>query len=337
MILVTGASGLIGSHLVLELLGRRTEKIRCIARNPSSVQRFATVASFYSRVDTALLSSLEWHYGSVADPVFLHSAFDGVDEVYHCAAEVSFDPRMREHLFHTNVHGTECMVNTALEYGVQRFCYVSSIAAIGGRECSGERTEDDEWDAGQFRSQYSWSKYYAEMEVWRGIAEGLPATIVNPSVVIGPGDWSRSSSALFRSVRNGLRYYTNGGTGFVDVRDVVAVMVSLVDHEQWGERFILNAENADYRTLISEISATFAKKEKLIRIPPLVASVAWRLDLMKSLLLSTSPRFTKENKRTSFGFSRYSNEKIKNTLGCSFIPLSESIRHTASVFLQYQS
>lgn len=334
MILVTGASGLVGSHVVIALLRNGHKNIRCIGRSAQSAQKLKAIARYYPDADLEAVDTIDWQFGSVTDPAFLETVFADVATVYHCAAEVSFHPSMHEQMFHTNVYGTACVVNAALTKKVAGFCHVSSIASIGGTGESALRNEDDEWDSGLYRSQYSWSKYYAEMEVWRGIAEGLPATIVNPSVIIGPGNWQQSSSTVFTNVWNGLRFYTDGGTGFVDVRDVADSMLALVAQKKWGERYILNAENANCFTLISEVSAALGKKFSLVNVPPFVASLAWRLDWLYSTITRSNPHFSKENKRLSYSHTSFSNQKICDTTGIHFIPLVESIGHTGSVFLQ---
>jgi nucleoside-diphosphate-sugar epimerase len=215
MILVTGSTGLVGTHLLLEL-AKKHRKIRATHRSSSNLQAVFDTFSLYTedpekyldRIDWKYLDRIDWIEADVTDFESIIQALDGVDYVYHTAAFVSFDPGDRHTMTQVNVEGTANVVNACLERKVKKLCYVSSTAALGSAPDGELITEDMAWTHSKSRSAYSVSKYLSEMEVWRGMAEGLPAVIVNPSIIIGPGDWKRSSSYLFSAVWKGLSFYT---------------------------------------------------------------------------------------------------------------------------------
>ena len=334
MILVTGGSGLVGSHLLLELIRTgNTLPIKATTRKLSQEKQFRSIAAHYSDITEAQLDQIQWILTDMSDTESLQSAMIGVTQVYHCAAAVSFDPRQTERIHTTNVDGTAALVNLAVEQKVERFCFVSSIAAIGGGG-EIERTEDMDWDAGSRRSYYSQSKYLSEMEVWRGIAEGLPAVIVNPSVIIGPAAWGESSTAFFQRARRGMRYYVPGGTGFVDVRDVARAMVALMQQGEWGQRYILNAENMTFKDFLQAVCRSMNAAQPSVMLPRMLANMAWRAEWLRSKLTATAPRLTKNNVCTSYESSFYSSEKLKSNLNFAYIPMNECIKDTAEILLK---
>ncbi|HVS97474.1 MAG TPA: NAD-dependent epimerase/dehydratase family protein, partial [Puia sp.] len=273
--------------------------------------------------------------GDVLDVVGLEEAMEGVDAVIHAAGKVSFSDRDRRELFSTNIAGTANVVNTALSFGVKRFVHVSSVAAMG-RVGNGETvTEDKTWQDSRYNTPYAISKFRGEMEVWRGIAEGLPAVIVNPSTILGYGDWNTTSCALFRSAFREFPWYTEGINGFVDVADTAGAVVRLLETDFAGERFILNGDNWTFRRLFENIAAGFGKKPPTREATPFLAGVAWRTERLKSLLSGRPTLLTRESARVARSSTCFDNSKVLQYLpGFAFTPLEDTIRDACRAYLR---
>ena len=226
------------------------------------------------------------------------------------------------------------MVNACLEKGIEKLCFVSSTSAIGSAENGEMLDEEVFWTSKGKESVYATSKYMAEMEVWRGINEGLNAVIVNPSIIIGPGDWQRSSIRLFQEVYKGIRFYTQGITGYVDVRDVVKAMIILMNGEFSGERYIISSGNYTYKEILSMIADSMGKKPPGIYATPFMVKTAYYLDWLRSIFLSGKRVITKDIVASVKNKILFSNEKIRNATGIEFIPVADSIRHTSKLFLR---
>ena len=328
MILVTGGTGLVGAHLLWHLL-QKGEKVRAIHRPGSSPEQAREVFECYGgSVET--FSRIEWIPADMLDLYSLAEAMNGISRVYHCAAMVSFNPAERKSLIKGNIEGTANIVNLCLEQGVEKLCHVSSVSALGSSPGDRPVTEDDLWKPSRRRSSYSISKFHSEMEVWRGIEEGLNAVIVNPSVIIGPGNWKRGTARFFTAIQKGLKYYSRGMTGFVDVRDVCSCMIALMDSGISGERFIISSQELHYRDLLEMIADALGRPRPSKEISGPLAEAAWRLEWLRSKLTLSKPRLTRETARSSHRASRFSNRKITETIGCRFIPVKDTIEWTAS-------
>lgn len=331
MILVTGGTGLVGSHLLLKLINEG-ESIRAIYRDNKSIEKVKQVFIWNNISPNLVDEKIEWIKKDILNPEDLKNCFKGITKVYHCAAMVSFNKKDKEKLFATNITGTANLVNLCIDYKIEKLCYVSSTAAIGKAAKNGIRNENCQWkDDGV--SNYSVSKYLSEMEVWRGIEEGLNAVIVNPSVIIGPGDWSASSSNLFLKVWKGLKFYSSGGNAFVDVRDVVSSMISLMDSNISSERFLIISENISYKILFNQIATALKKPLPTIKAQRWMVEILWKFEAIKSFIFGSLPLVTKESAKSAMSIAKYSNKKIKNTLKINFIPVAESIKYTATIFL----
>lgn len=331
MDLVTGGTGLIGSHLLYALVSQG-KPVKAIKRHTSNLDRLKQTFSYYSKDVSKMLSRIDWVDGDLMDPGSLGDAMEGVERVYHCAAMVSFIPRQKKKMMDNNVTGTANVVNACLEKGIKKLCFVSSTAAIGNHQ--GEMADENAiWKYSKHRSAYSVSKYWSEIEVWRGIAEGLNAVIVNPSIVIGPGDWNRSSAALFNPVWKGLSFYTCGMTGYVDVWDVVYSMVNLMESTISGERFILSSENLSYREIFTLVANALEKKPPKYYAPPILTGITWRIDWVVSKLLFKTPLFTRDTARSAHHKRCFSNGKIREATGIQFKTIAQSISETARFFL----
>ena len=334
MIFLTGGTGLVGAHILLKLT-EKGQKVKALKRNKSSLTVIENIFSHYNK--TNLLQHIEWINGDLLDQFSLEEGMKNCTSVIHCAAVVSFNPRDFDNMMKHNVEGTANIVNLCLESGIEKLGYVSSIATLGSIEENIIRTENNYWKESQTNTQYAVSKYLAEQEVWRGIEEGLNSVIINPSVILGPGDWTKGSSQIFEKVWHGLKYYSTGGSGYVDVLDVANCMLRLMDSDIVNERFILNSENVKYRLLFDTIAEQMNKPKPYIKVTPFLKEIAWRIEWLKYLFTNRKPLITKETANTSMKTKRFSNEKVKNALDYSFIPVSESIKKYSQWFLKEHS
>ncbi|MCW3083368.1 MAG: hypothetical protein JWP12_734 [Bacteroidetes bacterium] len=334
MILVTGGTGLVGTHLLYDLC-RSGLQVRAIKRESSVIANVEKVFSWYTPDAAQLLKNIEWVNADLLDVYSLLEVMEGITTVYHCAALVSFDKKDAAELTKTNVDGTANMVNAALEKGVKKFCHVSSIASLGRAENGALTDEETFWKSSPDNSNYSISKYAAEREVWRASEEGLNVVIVNPSLIVGPGNWDKSSSNMFRKAYQGIKFYTEGVNGFVDVRDVATIMIKLMNSDISNQRFLLNAENATFRKFFDLVHTAFGKPAPAIKAGKFLSSFAWRAEKIRSAISGSTPLITKETSQSAHRISRFSNKKILDTFpGFQFIPLEKSISDTCRLFLK---
>ncbi|MCC7233008.1 MAG: SDR family NAD(P)-dependent oxidoreductase [Bacteroidia bacterium] len=333
MVFVTGGTGLVGSRIIRDLTGKGIG-VRALKRKESNLSVFnRQMADAGSRREL-----VEWVVGDVNDLFSIEDALEGIDEVYHAASIISFQSSDFRRMMKINVEGTANMVNASLEKGIKKFCFISSVSAIGRNETGGEVNENNVWKTSKRNTGYAISKYCSEREVWRGMEEGLHAVIVNPSIIIGPGDWRKGSSYIFSQVWKGLKFYTENTTGFVDVRDVSVCAIRLMKKNISGQRYILNSENLDYRTVLNDVADRLGKSRPTIKATPFLSEIAWRLENIRYLIGGGNPIITKETVRNAGRSWYYSNEKIRKELGVNFIPVRSSIGETAAIFLkEYQS
>lgn len=323
-ILVTGASGLVGVHLVMQL-AREGCNVTAFVRNELSKQKAYTLFALYNFTHTDTIS---WQYGDITNYIDVYEAMKHIDYVFHCAGFVSFNTADYQTLYDINVLGTKHIVDAALERGITKLCHVSSVAAIGKSKTSDSIDESCEFDITKHTGAYHLTKYCGEMEVWRGIAEGLDAVIVNPSVIIGAGDWNSSSSALFGTVAKGMKYYTTGSTGYISVHDVVQCMIALMQADISGQRYILSAQTIDFRTLFTAIAHSLGV------VPPSKPIKPWQLQLVARILqmVTRKPKITTHTAQTAFSHSHYDNTKITETLHYSFRDVLEEIERIGGIY-----
>jgi len=331
MVLVTGSTGLLGSHLIFELLSHNYE-VKALKRIHSDIDFVKKVLSYYSNDYEALFNKIIWVEGDINDVNSLYDAMDGVDCVYHTAAIVSFNHDAYALMKRVNSEGTANVVNMCLEKGIKKLCYSSSVASLGRVNADSYISEETWWEHTHRNSAYSITKYYAEQEVWRGIAEGLNTVMVNPSIIIGPGHLNRGSSKLFETVYHGQKFYTKGVNGFVDVRDVARIMRLLIEKDINSERFIVSSENLSYQYVLTEIAKQLEVPPPKYNAGPLLSSIAWRLEHFKSLITRKSPLITKETATTAQKHHSYDTKKIVNALNYTFIPVSKAIKDTALLY-----
>lgn len=313
MILVTGATGLVGSHLVAQLVNDG-KKVKALYR------------SAIPAIEGA--DQVEWVKGDILDVVVLEEAMVNVQQVYHCAAIVSFHPGKKAIMHQTNIEGTANVVNACLSAGVHKLLFVSSVAALGRIRENEKINETMNWTDETSNSEYGKSKYLAEIEVWRGIGEGLNAVIVNPALILGAGDWSKGSSELFKSAYDEFPWYTEGVSGFVDVADVVRAMKLLMDTSNISaERFILCAENLPYKEVFTRMAKNFHKKPPPRKVTPLLAAIVWRLEAVKGLFTGKAPMLTKETAKTALAKVYFDNSKLQRYfLNFAYTPVTESLQ-----------
>lgn len=327
MILVTGGTGLLGSHLLYQL-SLEGQAVRALYRDSKRIESVEKLFKYYNPENfQVLFDTIEWVKGDILDLQSLEDAIHEVKIVYHCAGMVSFAKRDFYRLMKINREGTANVVNTCLDFGVDKLCYVSSTASIGG-ENNTLITENTKWELTPETSAYSISKYSAEKEVWRGVEEGLDCVIVNPSVIFGSGNWDESSLTIFRTVKNGLRFYTSGANGFVDARDVAEIMVRLTNGDTKNERYLCVGECIAFKDVFGQIASKLGKKPPSINTPKLLVGFAWRISWFLSLFTGKSATITRESARSAFNEKSYSSDKIKNHLLFNFRSLEDSIENT---------
>ena len=330
MILVTGGTGLVGSHLLFEL-SKSQLKIRALYRTKQTIEKVKTVFSFYSNQGDDFFNRIEWLEADLEDLPKLETAFEGVTHVYHCAALISFDPSAYYKLRKTNVTGTANIVNLSIINGVQKLCYVSSIATLGFDPV--KITEDTNWSSEDSQSVYAMTKHEAEMEVWRGIQEGVPSVIVNPGVILGPGFFDSGSGILFKRVYKGLKHYTSGVSGYVAVGDVIKSMIFLMNSDLKNERYIMVAENISFLELLTLISKGLNQHPPQKAVGNFVLSIAWRLDWLTHLLTGKKRKLTKNLCKTLTKKSYYSSDKfLKTNTAFKFKPISEEVSEVCQLF-----
>ncbi|MCU0429907.1 MAG: NAD-dependent epimerase/dehydratase family protein [Cytophagaceae bacterium] len=322
---VTGANGFVGSFFCKELL-KHGHTIRALVR-PGSNRRLL------KEVENAI----EWVEGDIMQVPLLESSLIGVDVVVHAAAVVSFHPSRQKEMYATNVQGTANVVNAALQANISKFCYVSSVAAVGAEKDGSESTEKTQWEDSEFATHYARSKYLAELEVWRGIEEGLPAYMVNPSVILGPGSWEDGSTRLFHYVFNENTFYPKGQLNYVDIRDVVQIMYQLLHTESVGQRYIVSAGAISFRDFFAEVGASFGKRAPHKPLADWMGEIGWRLAAIMSWFTKREPMITKESVRLGRRPYFYSSEKIKKTLQYTFFDRKATIEWSCQELLSKYS
>ena len=299
MILVTGATGLVGSHLIKALVAQG-KSVRALYRSeiPSSHE----------------LNNVDWFNADILDIVALEEAMIGITQVYHCAAIVSFTAKNKKSLHHTNIEGTANIVNACLNANIEKLLFVSSVAALGRIREDQAINETMNWTEETSNSEYGKSKYLAEIEVWRGMGEGLKVVVVNPVIILGASDWSKGSTAIFKSAYDEFPWYTEGSSGFVDVLDVVEAMILLMESSICDQRFILSGENLPYRDIFTMIANAFHKKAPHKKVTALLAEIVWRFEGIKGRITGKSPLLTKETSITARATVQFDNSKLLKAL-----------------------
>lgn len=325
MIFVTGGAGLVGSALLKQLLQQNEGAIKALYR--SSMPLLLTEEE---------KKRITWIKGDVLDTGLLDDAMKGCRHVYHCAAVVSYHSSRRMQMYKINIEGTANMVNIALDNKIEKFVHVSSVAAIGRKRQGEQVTEKTEWTEETNNSHYGKTKYLSELEVWRAISEGLNAVIVNPSVILGESNWENGSVAIFKKIWDGFPWYTTGGTGFVDAKDVADAMIRLMYSDISAERFLLSNEHLTFQQLFTKIANCFGKQPPQHFAKPWMGEIVWRMEAMKAMFSSREPLLTKETAGTAQATTFFDSSKIKNALpGFQFTSVDESIQRTCNWIINH--
>ncbi|MFZ1314103.1 MAG: SDR family NAD(P)-dependent oxidoreductase [Chitinophagaceae bacterium] len=322
-ILITGGTGFLGSYIIKQLV-EKNYAVRAIRRGNK----------LPTWISKEITDKVEWVEGDILDVVALQDAMESVDTVIHSAAIVSFLRKDREQMYQVNVEGTANVVNMALEKNVSRLVHISSVAALGRTAGGGHVNEEKKWEESKVNTHYAKSKFKAELQVWRGVSEGLDAVILNPSTILGFGDWHSSSCAIFKQVYEGFNWYTPGINGFVDVEDVAKAVIHCMESDISEQRFIINGDTWPFKKLQDTIADNFKKKRPGRKTTPFLLAIAWRLEKVKSLLTGKKPLLTKESARVAQSQTFFENDKILKALpGFSFTPLEETIENACKKYL----
>lgn len=322
MIFITGANGLLGSFICRKLLDAGC-KIRALRRANSDMHLVNDIKD-----------QIEWIEGDVMDLVSIEEQLRGITTVIHCAAVVSYKNRNKQKLYKTNVEGTANIVNACINTGIIKLVYISSVATIGKEKFQYESDEDTKWNGAEPVSEYARTKYLAELEVWRGAAEGLKPIIVNPSVILGPGDWNKSSTKIFKYILDQKPFYTAGKINFVDVRDVAEITVHLLNRDVHNERYIINADSITYQKLFEKIAQSFDIKPPWVKVPSSLVKLTIMLDTLKSRLLQSEPLIGEDLSGVANNNHTYSNAKIKELVNFNFRKIDETIQWSCKELLK---
>lgn len=329
MVFVTGGTGLLGSHLLAELV-QQHDQITAIYRHKAKIDTVLQCFNFYFKENAENhFNKIRWEACDILDVPRLQELMEGHKIVYHCAGFVSFARKDFSKLIEINRYGTANVVNVSLAIGVDKFCHVSSTSAVGNKDIPVDEhiNEEGKWVKTDETSGYSIAKYSAENEVWRGINEGLNAVIVNPSVIFGAGDWDESSMVIFKTIDKGLKFYPPGINSFVDARDVAKIMVELMTQQIFNERFLCIGGNYAFKEVFDMIASNMEKKKPSIRLNKTLMGIAWRASSLFAALTFSKPAVSRVTARSAFNVSKFSNQKIKNAIGYEFFDLEETVKN----------
>lgn len=313
-----------GAYIIRELIDKGY-KVRAICRNAKRPQF----------IDQSILDKVEWVEGDILDIVSLEDAMDGIDSIINSAGFVSFIPSERKKMYQVNVDGTANVMNMALEKKIRRLVHISSVAAIGRTSAGGHVDENKKWEESPVNTHYAISKFKGEMEVWRAMAEGLSAVILNPSTILGYGDWNTNSCAIFKSIYNEFKYYTSGINGFVDVEDVARVSELMMNTDITEERYIVNAENWEFKRLMDNIAENFHKKKPSRQASEMLLGMAWRFEKFKAFFSDARPLLTRESAKVGVSRTHFDNQKLLAALPhFKFKPLENTLKEAC---IKYQA
>lgn len=334
MILVTGATGLVGSHLLLYLT-QNNETLRATHREGSDLKRVEQLFSqFLPSQGQNLFSRIQWVLAELNDIPALEEAFEGITQVYHCAAKVSFDSAQYWALRKININGTANVVNLCISNKIDKLLYVSSIATLDSGLGDKIVTESSAWNQELPHNQYAISKYGGEMEVWRASQEGVPVIIVNPGVIIGPGFWNSASGMMFTQIHKGLKYTFPKVTGFVGVNDVVKATIQLMESDIENEQYVLVSENTSFAKILKSVASTLGKPEPLKQLKPWMIYLGWLYQCSLGRLLGQQKNLTRSSYKNLFQETLYSSQKIKDEFNFEFEPIDQVIHQTGHIFLE---
>lgn len=333
--LITGATGLLGSHLLLHLL-QKNSLVKAMYRNENAKEHVKTIFAYYTTEVDELYSKIEWIKGDVCDYYGLEEALENVDTVYHCAGFISFDKKDRDQLFEINATGTANLVNACLHKGNIKLCHVSSIASINNADYKAPLNETVFWKTKGQESNYAKSKYNGEREVWRGIEEGLDACIVNPGIILGPGFWNQSSGQLFKLGQKGQLFYTKGISAYVDVLDVVACMYLLMEQKKMAQRYIIIEGNYSFKTVLTWLNMAFGKAPPKYELGAFLLHLVGFLSRIKQGL-NGGDALSRETIQSAQNTQTYANDKLKKELNYAFTSTENCIKRIGLIYSSSQA
>ena len=323
-VLVTGGTGFLGAYIIQNLV----EKGSAV-----TALRRSNDPPFF--LPPSITNKVQWVQGDVLDVISLSEAMEDIDAVIHSAAIVSFTSKDRQRMYQVNIEGTANVVNAAIEKSIKRFVHISSVAALGRKINFELISEERKWEEDKMNTNYAISKHKAELEVWRGFAEGLQGVILNPSTILGFGDWHQSSCAIFRRAYKEFAWYTNGINGFVGVEDVAEAAVQLLYSDITEKRFIVNSENVSFRELFNFIAENFDKKKPHREATKLQGSLAWRWEALASFISGKKPLLTRETAKVAQCRTSFDNNALLKALPLfSFIPLSLVVKNACEKYVE---
>ncbi|MFM9840419.1 MAG: NAD-dependent epimerase/dehydratase family protein [Cyclobacteriaceae bacterium] len=313
MILVTGANGLLGSFILRKLVAEG-ESVIGLKRRTSD-----------THLTDDLKGKIAWRDADVTDTISLNESFKDASCVIHAAAMVSFNPREEDQLYKVNVDGTKNVVNACLTNGIKKLIHISSVAALGRQKGSSILDENSKWIDSPLNSAYAKSKYLAELEVYRGIEEGLPANIVNPSFILAPSDWEKSSSQMFHYIWKEKKFYSSGQANYVDVEDVAEIVFKLCRQNFVGERFIASAGTISFKELFEQMALRLKKKAPSIKVGSKLLTAFALTEEIRCRVFGTRPLITRESVKATKEIFTYSNKKSVEHLTMKYKTLSETL------------
>lgn len=331
MILVTGATGMVGAHLLLFLLKNYPDsQIKALYRKEEKKEYVNQW--IISKHPEANLAKIIWYKADILDIPNLTIAFNSITHIYHCAGYISFNPKDINLLNKTNIEGTANIVNLALHFKIKKLVHVSSIATLGDPNSSGIISEESFWNPEKYNGDYAISKNGGEIEVWRAINEGLNAVIVNPGVILGDGFWDTGSGEMFKQIQKGFSFYTKGSTGFVAVTDVVNIMVMLMESNLSNQRYILVDKAYSYQEILNLIAQNLEKQNPKFYVPKFITQIAWRVNSLLYTIFKSKIIISKYTAVSAHSISIYSNEKIIKDLGYTFKNVSNYINEISQLY-----
>jgi len=323
IVFITGGTGFIGSYIIKNLI-EKDHNVRAIRRSNK--------LPFY--IPKEIFDKVEWVEGDVLDFVSLNDAMQNVDAVIHSAAIVSFSKKERSKMYQTNIDGTTNVVNAALDNKIKRFLHLSSVAALGRTTTEQTVSEQKKWEENKNNTHYAITKHHSEIEVWRGFAEGLEGVVINPSTVLGFGDWHQSSCAIFKNAYKEFSWYTKGVNGFVGVEDVAEAAVQLLFSNINQKKFIVNADNWSFQHLFNTISDGFHKKRPNKEATKTLGAIAWRLEKLKEIITGKKALLTKETAKVAHSKTSFDSNALLAALPeFRFTPLDIVIKNACEKYL----